>query len=172
VAAISVFPRDTVCAGQSVILSADTAGISAFLWNPGNVSAPELILDTALAGGVGHHLVHLTVTNDLQCQNRDSVYITFRDCTGLEEQEDGSVMIYPNPGNGHLKVSMVSRKPGPATITITSSAGSVVFTESYDYIPARWSKSLDLAHLPEGMYVLTIHCVDGMRRVKVIVRKS
>jgi hypothetical protein len=156
VASISVFPRDTVCAGQAVILSADTSTKAAYRWTPGNFISPEITIDTSITGGTGTYLIRLAVTNPSQCQNRDSAYLTFRDCTGIEEQEPASLRIYPNPGDGRFILELHTLNPGPGSITVTNSTGVVVFTEKYPFIPSRWSKKLNLSFLPDGIYVLSL----------------
>ena len=112
VAKISVFPHDTVCAGQAINLSADTAGISTWLWTPGNLNTPEVIYDTANAGGLGTHMIRLIVTDRFQCQNRDSVYLRFKNCTGIEENTTSSTRIYPNPGSGLFMIEVNDKEPG------------------------------------------------------------
>jgi len=171
VASFTIYPRDTVCAGQPVILSADTTGNSAYLWTPGNLTLPEISFDTSMTGGVGTFKVQLTVTNRFQCQNRDSAFVTFRDCTGMEEQEPASLRIYPNPGDGRLILELHTLNPGPGSITVTSSAGVVVFSEKYSFIPSRWSKKLNLSNLPDGIYVLSLTTGEEKRMYKLVFRR-
>jgi hypothetical protein len=173
VASISLFPRDTLCAGQSVILTTDTAGISSYQWTPGNFTTPEITIDTSTTGGVGSYLVRLLVTNTFQCQNRDSAFVTFRDCTGMDEPVNAPVQIYPNPNDGRFFVEVNLLKPGPAGITLTNATGTVVFSDNWQVNTGRWSKQLDLATLPEGIYLLVLTYAEGRERemVKVVVKR-
>ncbi|MEI6175180.1 MAG: T9SS type A sorting domain-containing protein, partial [Bacteroidota bacterium] len=171
VASFTIYPRDTVCAGQPVILSADTTGNTAYLWTPGYLTLPEISFDTSITGGVGRYLVRLTVTNRFQCQNRDSAFVTFRDCTGMEEQEPASLLIYPNPGDGRFILELHTLNPGPGSINVTSSTGVVVFSEKYSFIPVYWNKELNLAYLPEGIYVLSLTTGEEKRMYKLVFRR-
>ena len=171
VASFTIYPRDTVCAGQPVILSADTLGNAAYLWTPGNLTLPEISFDTSMTGGVGTFKVHLTVTNRFQCQNRDSASVTFRDCTGIEEQSPASLLIYPNPGDGRFILELHTLNPGPGSITVTNSTGVVVFREKYSFIPFYWNKELNLSYLPDGIYVLSLTTGEEKRMCKLVFRR-
>ena len=171
VAAISVFPRDTVCAGQSIRLSADTAGVTSWHWTPGNFTSHEVTYDTLNSGGPGMHLVRLVVTNSLQCLNSDSVSLTFKNCTGIEENATGFVSIYPNPGNGSFSLEVVTREPGPMQFTVTNALSEVVFRKEEPSISTRHLKNINLTFLPDGVYLLSLTTAQGTTAHKLIIRK-
>ena len=171
VAAITVSPRDTVCAGQSIVLSADTAGISTWNWTPGNFSNHEVTYDTANAGGMGVHLIRLMVTNKFQCQNHDSVYLKFKNCTGIEENIAGSINIFPNPNNGIFNIAVDTQEPGPLQVIITNAINDVVFRDDDPLIRARRIKKINLTFLPNGVYLLSLTTSQGTTAHKLIIRK-
>jgi hypothetical protein len=156
VATISVWPRDTVCAGQAILLSSDTAGIQIWHWTPGNFSVPEVTYDTANAGGAGLHLISLIVTNKFHCQNRDSVYLTFKNCTGIIENPVNPINIYPNPNKGIIFLDVVTREPGTMKLSITNDINMVVFREEDLSVKSLRNKTIDLTFLPNGVYLLTL----------------
>jgi len=48
-----------------------------------------VIIDTAIAGGIGTRLFHLKTTNIAGCYKTDSVWLTFRNCLGIAEGAGG-----------------------------------------------------------------------------------
>ncbi len=171
VAKISVFPHDTVCAGQAVILSADTAGISTWLWTPGNLNTPEVTFDTTNTGGMGTHMIRLVVIDRFQCQNRDSVYLTFKNCTGIEENKTSSTRIYPNPGSGLFMIEVNDTKPGSIHLTIKNAVSEIVYDENDPNITEHQPKKINLKFLPDGVYLLTLTTAHGTTFHKLIIRK-
>jgi hypothetical protein len=171
VAAISFYPGDTVCAGQFIHLTADTAGISAWNWTPGNFTASEATYDTALAGGIGTHLIRLAVTNKSQCQNRDSVNLTFNDCTGIKDNQGSFVNVYPNPGNGMFTLEVDLPEAGPLTISITNALNVVVFIDDDPLIIRHRHKEINLTFLPDGVFLLSLTTARGTTTQKLIIRK-
>jgi hypothetical protein len=171
VAAISVFPRDTVCAGQTILLSADTSGVSTWLWTPGNFTAPETAYDTTNTGETGTHLIRLLVANRFQCQNQDSVYLTFKNCTGLMEHLSGLINIYPNPGRGLFSIEVETQNPGTLQLSVSNALNIVVFRENDPLILKRRCKNINLTFLPDGIYLLSLTTDQGITAHKLIIRK-
>lgn len=171
VAAFTVFPRDTVCAGQSVLLTADTAGISAWHWTPGNFVTPEVSYDTSGTGGPGTHLVLLIVSNKFQCQNRDSVYLTFKNCTGFHDLITSPVSIYPNPGNGIFTIETGISEPEPVRLRVINEANEVVFRTEYQSFPQHPAEKINVTFLPDGVYLLSLTTTRGTTAHKLIIRK-
>ncbi len=171
VASISVTPNDTVCTGQSILLSADTTGVTSWHWTPGNYITPGVTYDTLNSGGTGTHLVRLTTENKLQCQNRDSVYLNFKKCTGIAEEPVSLIHIHPNPGNGIFFLDIDTRTPGPVALFVSNAANAIVFRENDPLILSHRSKKTDLSFLPDGIYLLSLTTVNGTTTHKLILRK-
>ncbi|MDP1623407.1 MAG: T9SS type A sorting domain-containing protein [Bacteroidales bacterium] len=171
VASITSFPGSTVCEGQSVLLSADTTGISTWHWTPGNFTASEATYDTLNTGGAGVHLIRLTVTNAFQCQNRDSVYLTFKNCTAISENPESAVHIYPNPGNGLILLEVETQKAGPVKLSVANALGDVVFRDDDPLFRKIRRNELNLTFLPDGVYLLSLTTIHGTTAHKLIIRK-
>lgn len=81
---------------------------------------------------------------------------------GMEEGNTGSVFrIYPNPGNGLLKVIAGNLAPKPASLQVTDLNGRAVFHSGFPSGTAD-SAIFDLRHLAPGLYI--IHLVTGNHR--------
>jgi hypothetical protein len=171
VASISTFPGDTACAGQTIFLKADTAGVTAWLWGPDYNILPEVAYDTSGTGGTGSFLITLMTTNAFQCSNRDSVYITFKDCTGIEEEISEKAVIYPNPSTGIFTLEMSTAESEPMDFAITNSVNSEIFRENDPTVTRRRVKQFDLTKQPDGIYLLSVSSKEGTATYKLVVRK-
>jgi len=169
---IVVFPKDTLCAGQTVYLSVDTTGNSSFFWTPGNFTGAEIMVDTSTTGGSGTTLFRVMVKNYMGCSGSDSLFIAFQDCSGVPESDEKFfVEVYPNPNNGIFNVRM--RFPGlqKTTLRITDLTNMVLF-QSYDLIiKDRWEKVFDFSALPAGIYLLSVDYEQGLIKHKVVILK-
>ncbi|MFZ4521749.1 MAG: T9SS type A sorting domain-containing protein [Bacteroidales bacterium] len=170
-ASISVSPQDTVCAGQFIVLTADSSGVSAWKWTPGNFTTREASYDTANCGGIGRHLVRLDVSNKFQCNNRDSVFVTFKNCTGIVENESSGIHIFPNPSSGIFILDMETPRPGPLKIVVTSATNEVVYMKQDETILQHRSNKINLNFLPDGVYLLSLTTTQGTTAHKLIIRK-
>jgi len=168
---ITVFPHDTICAWQSVRLSADTTGNAGYLWTPGNLHTPEAVYDSASAGGMGTHLVRLAVTSRFQCQNRDSVYITFKDCMGICENRNTAWTVYPNPNNGIFQIVAGAGQPVFYRLSIQNALNETVYEEEVPVASWQPVKKLTLNFLTDGVYLLTLTTTQGASSQKFIIRK-
>ncbi len=169
---ITVSPYDTVCAGNAILLAADTTGIATYQWIPGEMTTPEITVDTAVTGGMGSYWYRLTVTNRFSCSAKDSVVITFKNCTGIEEPQLQTIRVWPNPGNGQFLIGMHTLADEPVTLIIHDANGSVVFHEIIDRHPATWMKKINLNTAPDGVYLLTVTTSGTPITRKLIIRKQ
>jgi len=172
VADISVFPKDTVCHWQTIRLSADTTGVHSYLWTPGNLTTPVAIIDTAIAGGLGTKLFRLRTTNLAGCSRTDSVWLTFRNCLGItEEQPDFSVNLYPNPTEGDVRLELFAPFTETLALTVEDLNHKRVFEEKEIKVSGKFSKSYNFASLPAGMYILSIIRKDGVVSRKLVISR-
>jgi hypothetical protein len=170
-AKITSSPADTACAGQTIELSCDSSNISTFHWFPGNYMQPVAMYDTANAGGMGSHQVILTVTGRNLCVNRDTLLISFKDCTGMEEEESTGVNISPNPGNGLFVVNGLPVQQEPIQFRVTNVISEVVYVKSVAISSRQDLKTIDLTFLPDGIYFLSIKAGQGTSVHKLVIRK-
>ena len=49
---LTVTPNDTVCAGNTISLSVDTISNGRYLWNPGGMTTPSIVVDTSVTHGI------------------------------------------------------------------------------------------------------------------------
>jgi len=171
VASISLLPNDSVCAGQSITLMADTTGIASYSWFPGNLKQPVVTADTS-GHGIGTWKMVLTTWNPAHCMNRDSVYLTFRDCTGINPSiASHGFKIIPNPTNGNFFLQIGTPLPETIGIAIHNSNNELVFQEKDVPVNNQYNKYFTLQNLPDGVYLLTITRSTETLTRKLIISK-
>ncbi len=169
---INIFPNDTICTGQTVYLSVDTAGNSGYYWTPGGFITPEISVDTAVTHGSGEFLFTVLVRNFWNCSQNDSVRIIFKDCTGFEESHERFLSeIYPNPSDGIFKLRIYSLTPEAVSIKIMDDKNIVLYEITGTPVNRNWEKTLDLTSLSAGLYIISIVRDTGVIIKKLIILK-
>ena len=169
---ITAFPSDTLCAGQKMYLSVDTAGSKSYHWTPGNYTTPVIVIDTASTGGPGSAVFRVEVVNSYGCSGSDSVRVIFRDCTGVPEPSKISgTEVFPNPNQGIFLVQIDRPVPSKVNLRIADSRGIPVFKSETHMIHGRWEKVINLSFLPAGIYFLSVDSDEGSVRQKIVILK-
>jgi PKD repeat protein len=88
--------------------------------------------------------------------------ITGYDITGVENLENATISVYPNPFNDVLSLSGVASN---STIQILSVDGKVVYQGN------AMSSTLNTSNLSAGVYMLSITDTQGNRQVQKIVKQ-
>jgi hypothetical protein len=146
----------TLCIGEVLHLNA-TAPFSTYLWQDGSTDS-TFTISTA-----GTYYVNITDTTN-GCTNSDTINVIECDL-GISDL-DISFMIFPNPSDGHINVSL-SNFMG-TIIIVTDIAGRIIYQKS---ISAE-IMNLDISHLNQGTYFLTLMTADGQvlisKKIEVI----
>lgn len=172
IATISVTPNDTVCSSQSITLTADTTGNTHYLWIPGSMTKSTVSIDTS-GHGIGTFKMKLTVKNSALCANSDSVYLTFRDCTGMEDNpQQFHWQAYPNPSTGLISLSVWSPLPEHITLTITDASGNIVYPAQELMVNKFLTHSVDLRDKPSGIYLVWIQKKNQTLFRKLLLKKE
>jgi hypothetical protein len=96
--------RDTmVCAQTVVTLNAGT-GFTSVQWSTGAISNSISVDSSGI--GFGSKTITVNVTNTAGCVGRDTVVVTFDNCSGIETSHEPAfgVYFYPNPFNGNFHI--------------------------------------------------------------------
>jgi hypothetical protein len=156
---LSLGPDTILCAGDVLTLDAG-ASYSFYAWSTGS-GAQTIVVDST-----GHGLqpfdIWLSVRNQFNCEASDSIRIQFLDCSGLDEDEDSWVSVYPNPSTGQLFLKMSGIDGKEVIIRLLDPLGRELMLTKYE------SDSLDLSHLPKGSYILQIHSGTRIHTIPII----
>ncbi len=168
---IQIYPNDTVCAGSVITLTADTSGITSLLWMPGGLTTYEINIDTSLTGGLGTHLIRLVSSNSFGCQTSDSAYVTFRDCTLIEELSGFRIQVNPNPNHGDFDVVIRSPVPEPIEILLSDPLNRLLSGETL-HLSGDLTRTFRINNPVPGIYLLRIKKGDRDYILKVMVLKK
>jgi hypothetical protein len=170
VAEISVYPRDSVCSWQTITLTADTTGVSRYLWTPGNLTTQSAVIDTTIAGGTGTKLFHLKTWNKAGCFKSDSVWLTFKTCLGIEDKPTRfSVAIYPNPTSGQFTLEVYAPSQESIRILMEDVNQKIIYEEKEVRVLGRYKKNYNFAGYSPGLYFLKIQKKDGTLTRKLLI---
>ena len=169
---ITIEPTDTLCAGQVFYLAADTMEGVSYLWKPGDFQSREISVDTSLTEGVGSKWFTLQITNKYQCSSMDSVKLTFKNCTGINEKGNSFAgEIYPNPNHGEFTLKLFSPKPEKVNLKMLNSLNIPVFVDTDVFVAGIYKKLFRFPKLAPGEYLLVIGRENGQLCLKVVVAK-
>jgi len=171
-ATITIIPNDTLCAGKTATLSVDTIAISSFLWTPGGFTTASISVDTSTTGGIGSRIFTIRLQGRTGCENRDSTILVFRDCTSMEDPEDGFTgIVYPNPSNGKFTLDIQLTAPEKIDLTLINPMNETVFREEQIQVRKRWKRTFDFSDLPSGLYLLKCKGAEHVWSFKILIRK-
>lgn len=155
----------SLCANDTLTL---TSPYPQNIWDNG-LSGNAHLIDTAHAGlGTSEHWVIARDSNE--CENRDTVSITFELCTSIDEVEgvDEEIRVFPNPVKESFQVELseeASRKLN--TLQLFTVKGKAVFTQKLD--EEEQSVKVPTADLAPGTYHLRIKGKEARYGKKMIV---
>ncbi len=97
-------------------------------------------------------------------------YFTVGYGIGLKEPELKSfVDVYPNPGNGIMNLDIAYPGKADVHLQVTSLDGKKVFEKETSLLDELKS-TLDLSHLPKGMYTLSVKVGNDIQMKKVVIQ--
>ena len=147
--------NDTICEYYSpmdlnlLLTGQDTGGI----WTDNNATGAlsGSIFDPAIAG-IGTYSFTYTVYDSCGIADNETITVMVDACLLIDEN-DSRVQVYPNPSDGIINIDLEGLETELNRITIQNSIGQTVYTvDNTD----RKQLSVDISHLPTGLYFLTI----------------
>jgi hypothetical protein len=117
---------------------------------------------------------HVLVTSPSGCQAEDSITVIFdfSECNGVEDLLDGSVKLYPNPGDGNLHI-VFENGLRPQEISVVNLLGeNMLRQQSGSFRNAPGEIILNLSYLPDGLYFINVITDDqAVRDFKYVLRR-
>lgn len=140
---VSAGSDQIVCEGSTVTLSG--SGAVSYSWTNGITDG--VVFTPAL--GTTDYIV--TGTDSMMCSNTDTVSIIVLSCAGVDDEDQLSCRIYPNPSSGIINIS--GSFTGNVCLKIIDIQGKTMMLKN---IAASSLMTLDLSALPEGTYQLIV----------------
>ncbi len=150
--------RDTIiCAEASITLSGGSW--STYNWSTG-ATTPTLHIDST-GRGVGTFRFILLATNQFTCANRDTIFVTFDVCSGIDDNNLTSVNIFPNPFYESIQFSYADK----FDVYVFDSTGKLVYEKKDVHSMLSFGSELNA-----GVYVVKLMTSKGEYK-KIVVKK-
>ena len=165
---ISASPTSgSICPGETINLSA--SGATTYSWSPSNGLSNATIANPIASPAITTTYIVTGTTND--CWNKATVAITVT-CTGIEEKNKfNDLVVFPNPGQGIFKIKYSSQKRDFVKLKIINFLGEIVYVNQFETNNGKYSKSIDLTHLSDGIYLLQLESTDNIISNKILIQK-
>ncbi len=157
-----------VCANLQVTLDATVVNGTSYNWSNG-ASTPVITVDST-GTGIGFRYFTVSVTDQTTCSATDSIKITFKNCTGINEIASLGFNYYPNPSNGSVTMEFNSGIAQTIHLRILSAQGVSVFTDNFS-VTGSLVRKIDLKSLAQGTYLLEL--TNGKEKMlkKLVIQK-
>lgn len=152
----------TLCSNETILLDAGNPGATYSWWNGSSTSTH--LVDSTFVGGVGTANFWVNVTDINGCSSRDTISVTWSICTGIDQIENISMTIMPNPTNGVFTVDF-GGLTGSTYVEISDLTGKVAISETLNLTGIERA-SYDLSAYAKGIYNIRI-----VNNSQVAVRK-
>jgi hypothetical protein len=139
---------DSVCANTSFDLNGGT-GYASYSWSTGGTTQIENVDASTL--GLGFNDITLVVLDGNGCSNSDSVIVFVDECADLNDLEQLTLSIYPNPSEGLFNYT-INGYSGNVSLTVTDLSGKKVMEGSLN----EESGNIDLSNCENGLYIMTL----------------
>ncbi len=161
-ATISPSGNVTICNGQSVTLTANTGTGLTYKWKKSNAVITGATSSSYTTSQAGSYQV--TVTNSAGCSNTSVMAVVKVGCREiLATGEPISMIVFPNPNDGHFKVECTTTCDAPSTIQVMDVVGQVIFA---DVMHGQFEHDINLSDKPAGIYFVRFQSNE-----KTIVKK-
>ena len=159
VVSIDPLVNDSVCNTSGLLTLPSATPLGGTFFGTG-VTGNEF--DPASAG-IGDHFVYYTYTDSNGCFGVDTVSIYVLNCTGIEENANNNIILFPNPFESRLEISSAYMIDKINLFDLNGRLITCIEEPKNRYI-------LQLAHLNSGSYI--IEMISGNASIKALVTKS
>jgi Secretion system C-terminal sorting domain/Ig-like domain CHU_C associated/Lysyl oxidase len=143
-------PSNLCISDTAITLSSTLPG---GIWNGNGVQGNHF---NPAAAGIATVAITYTVTNSFGCTSSRSTSIQVNDCPErhLALNADKSLVIYPNPNNGQLKIKVLTDLYTKFGMDIYGSDGRYLKSQQFTGLFYGIVLPVDLSNLPSGQYLL------------------
>ncbi len=90
---------------------------------------------------------------------------------GLDENALLQASVYPNPSAGVFTLQLTSLRKGETIISVRNIVGELVYAEAVQLENRTTTKMLNLSHLSNGTYILSVESNDGRTFKRIMINK-
>ncbi|WP_417612630.1 PKD domain-containing protein, partial [Owenweeksia hongkongensis] len=142
-----------------------------YAWDFGDGNMGTGVSTTHNYAASGNYTVTLTVSDSTGCYSTSVADTTFSVTISLTENAlDKSMVIYPNPTRGQVKLSFDSFGSGSATIRVLDLSGKEMIVETLDNLNGKVETELNIGKLADGVYMIEVSAED-LKTVRRLVKE-
>ena len=154
----------SLCGSVTGVLDAGSSG-STFLWSTGDTTQ-TIIIDT-IDNGYGIQTISVEVTDSIGCTGSDEINIDFVNCTGIDDQDENRLKIYPNPNKGKFYVDLGNITGNYLKLDIINIFGITVYQSSN--LPQQGGFNINIGKHDNGVYTMVLSVDEHVFTKKIIV---
>ncbi|NQV02086.1 MAG: T9SS type A sorting domain-containing protein [Bacteroidia bacterium] len=165
---LSLGTDQEVCAGVEVIL--DAGNFNSYNWSTGGLGQTVTVDSSGV--GIGTRMIWCRVSDEFGYQ-WDTVYITFKDCSAIQEKSGPitHVRVYPNPSDGHFTLAFQSDQQAGFSFEISSYDGKIVSHLEKEVVTGENTILINQPDLPAGFYLLRMISQNRSVIQKILISK-
>jgi len=137
------------CNNETVILNAGSS-FNSYLWNTSDTT--QTIAVSGSVWGIGTHPFSITVTDTNGCVGKDTILVTFQDCSGIDELTSKDLKVYPNPADNSVHIILPNDFTANTIIQMFDITGKLVINENV----IDKSITINIKQLSEGLYYIKV----------------
>jgi hypothetical protein len=118
--------------------------------------------------GTGTFLLTYTYIDEFGCENSAGLEVDVQDCTSIDDTEEKSVSVMPNPGNGNFILQFSGISESKFQMKIYHSTGKLLLEQALP-LNEKHNFALDLTSQPNGVYFLMLSNGDETMITKKLV---
>ena len=159
----------SICANQSITLDAGPNN-TMYQWSTGANS--QTITIDSLGIGFASIAIDAAVVDDLGCNGKDTIIITFVNCTGLNDIDNNDLIIsiYPNPTEGLFSINSNKTKLKNLKLEIIDFNGRTVLKKELQNNGGVISEQIDISDKAKGVYIIRLLNGNLVKTFKVLVQ--
>ena len=158
-----------VCLGSAIYFSMTGSNAITYDWDYGDGTTSSVPNASHIYSAPGTYIATVKGTFGL-CDSSNSIQVIVNDCTGLEEESlASSIVVYPNPANRFLNISILESEMENVKMAIFNSSGNMVHSS---LISSQTEQTtIDINSFSEGVYLIRFNSENKVVTKKLIVVK-
>ncbi|HSN49624.1 MAG TPA: T9SS type A sorting domain-containing protein, partial [Bacteroidales bacterium] len=139
-------------------------------WSTGEIDVKTIEVDST-GVGFGTKKIYCRVS-DVNGVQSDTVYVTFKDCTGIHENSTGmtGISVFPNPSDGNFTLKFNNSRNEQVALILSSLDGREVWKTIVSSVKGDNKITAGKSEMPSGLYLLRIKNSIGESSLKVLVK--
>jgi len=170
--------QTNIIIGNSITFN-DLSTNTPTLWNwefavgaPSSVVSPATSTNqnpTVTYNTPGTYTVKLTASNSFGSDTVEkNNYIIVNINVGVKKENKNPFIIFPNPSHGKVNIFLPNAYNNPIRIILYDVIGNLIIESSFECAN---NYSIDLSHLPNGVYMVNVVTLDAVYVDKIIIQK-